>query len=488
MKTSNLPLLPKASPIPDPLITIQASNVTATTCRISWQVYGYWGGVDLYNGRAHVGQYSGGGSYEFTGLTSKTPYVFSVHPKTHGPGSPEGKSVPVTTARHKPSPPSFLEAFNQTSSEVSLFWGDGAVDGGEPRYELRRDNDLMEVPRHPPYKDTAPEQGRVHKYCMRTYDEEFNLSDPICVDVEFEDFTAPTVPTDLRTTNLGLIFSWDESSDSSGHVTYRVDQGVDHKLGETINTEFAIAGLVPGQRYEFGVTAFDPTGNESNRVFVQYPKVGIPFNVGEVNFPAKNQLPGFSGSVGSRFTPTPPTYFKPFNHTASQVSFYWYGGEVETGEPRYELRRDNQLLEIPISPPYTDTDPQEGREHVYCIRTYDESFRYSEPVCVKVSFPDFTSPTDPSNLRTTDLGLTLTLEPSYDSSGNITYIVEQGGIESGRTKETEFAVTGLESGKRYTFSVRAVDGTGHESDRVSVHYPALGIPLPGKRVGSALLA
>ncbi|MCK8688639.1 fibronectin type III domain-containing protein, partial [Pseudomonas umsongensis] len=61
-------------------------------------------------------------------------------------------------------------------------------------------------------------------------------------------------------------------------------------------------------------------------------------------------------------------------------------------------------------------------------------------------------------------------------------------IESGRTKETEFAVTGLESGKRYTFSVRAVDGTGHESDRVSVHYPALGIPLPGKRVGSALLA
>lgn len=127
MRISNLPLLPKASPIPDPLIKIQASNITATTCRISWQVYGYWEGVYLYKGSTRVGQYSGGGSYEFTGLTSKTPYVFSVHPKTHGPGSPEGESVPVTTARHKPSPPSFLEAFNQTSSEVSLFWGDGAV-------------------------------------------------------------------------------------------------------------------------------------------------------------------------------------------------------------------------------------------------------------------------------------------------------------------------------------------------------------------------
>lgn len=486
MKTSNLPLLPQARPVPDPLINVQASNVTATTCRIGWQVYGYWDGVYLYKDGDRVHEYGGGGSYDFTGLTSKTTYVFSVRPKTHGPDSPDAKSVSVTTARHKPSPPLFLEAYNQTVSEVSLFWGEGVVDGGLARYELRRDGDLLEIPRDPPYTDTTPQQGRVHKYCMRTYDEAFNYSDPVCVDVEFEDFTAPTAPSDLRTTNLGLILSWDESFDSSGHVTYQVDQGVGHKLGETINTEFAVTRLVPGQRYEFGVTAFDPTGNESNRVFVQYPRVGIPFNAGEIDFPAQNQLPGFSASVGSQFTPTPPTYFKPFNQTASQVSFYWYGGQVETGQPRYELRRDGLLLEVPSQPPYTDTGPQQGREHVYCIRTYDESFRYSEPVCVKVSFADFTPPTDPSNLRTTELGLTLTWEPSYDSSGNITYIVEQDGIESGRTKETEFAVTGLEPGKRYTFSVRAVDGSGHESDRVSVHYPALGIPLQGKRGGSAL--
>ena len=178
---------------------------------------------------------------------------------------------------------------------------------------------------------------------------------------------------------------------------------------------------------------------------------------------------------------SPPTFFTAYDQTASEVSFFWSPGGVEFGEPRYDIRRDGNLLEVSSQPPYIDTSPQQGRDHVYCIRTMDGEFNYSEPVCVNVSFPDFTAPTDPSNLRTGNLGLTLSWDESYDSSGDVTYIVDQGlDSEMGRTKETEFAVTGLELGKRYEFGVRATDKTGHLSDRVIVHYPALGIPVKGK--------
>lgn len=480
MKASNLAPVSQKGPVPDPLIMMQVYGVTATGCRVEWQVYGYWGGVVLYKDGVRVHETSSGGRFDFTELESKTTYTFSVRPKTYGSGSPNSKSVTITTPRGKPSPPSYFEAFYQTASEVSFFWGPGTVDGGEPRYEIKRDGVLLETPNQAPYKDTSPQQGKKHHYCIRTFDDGFNYSEPLCVDVEFGDFTAPTAPFDLRASNLGLSLSWDDSYDSSGEVIYRVDQGVGHKLGETINSEFAVTDLIPGQSYEFGVVAVDPTGNESNRVFIRYPKVGIPLKAVMGESLAQGQSPELLPSNTSRFMPTPPTHFVAFEQTASEVSFYWHGGAVETGLPQYEICRDGQLLETPNRPPYTDRKPQQGRNHQYCIRTFDESFRYSEPVCIEVYFPDFTAPTDPTNLRTTELGLTLTWEPSYDSSDNITYIVEQDGVESGRTRETEFAVTGLEPGVRYHFSVRAMDGAGHESEPVSIQYPALGIPLKGK--------
>jgi len=156
-------------------------------------------------------------------------------------------------------------------------------------------------------------------------------------------------------------------------------------------------------------------------------------------------------------------------------------GAVSGGEPRYEIVRDGVLLDVVHKPLFRDTTPQQGRDHVYCIRTVDEKFNYSDALCVTVEFEDFTAPTDPSGVRTSNLAITVSWDESYDSSGDITYIVDQGiGNELGRTKELEFAVTGLELGKRYEFGVTATDKAGHESNRIIVHYPALGVPVKGK--------
>jgi hypothetical protein len=190
--------------------------------------------------------------------------------------SDEWVECDVKTLRDQPTPPTFLDAYDQTSDRVSLYWDHGTVDGGPIRYRIERDGQLLEIKDRPPYTDSAPEQGRSHIYSVQSMDDQFNLSEKISITVHFRDFTAPTDPSNLSTSHLTLTVKWDESYDSSGEIFYDVDQdGV--FLGTTKEVEFAVTGLETGKRHTFGVTAKDPAGNKSNRVAVTYPPIGIPF-------------------------------------------------------------------------------------------------------------------------------------------------------------------------------------------------------------------
>ncbi|MNU69800.1 Endoglucanase E-4 precursor [compost metagenome] len=216
----------------------------------------------------------GSSSWTVTDLLPLQTYKISL-----GPGIVPPIEINVTTLGANPTPPNHFTPFFQTESEVYFFWDGGKVDTGEPRFEIRRDGVLLEIVDKPPYRDNTPMQGRDHQYCIRTVDEEFLYSDPLCVTVKFKDVTAPTVPSDLRISNLGLILSWEPSQDSSPVVNYRIYQieqdGGEIVLDTTVETEFAVTKLQPGRRYVFGVTAFDDSGNESERATIQYPAQGI---------------------------------------------------------------------------------------------------------------------------------------------------------------------------------------------------------------------
>ncbi|MGO4312187.1 hypothetical protein AB4Z35_20375 [Pseudomonas sp. KB_15] len=178
-----------------------------------------------------------------------------------------------------------------------------------------------------------------------------------------------------------------------------------------------------------------------------------------------------------RGIPEAPSFFEAFGQTLTEVSFYWNEGVVDGGPLRYEIERDGDLIETPSRPPYTDTNPQQGRDHLYCIRTIDDEFHRSEPHCVIVSFKDITPPTDPSNLRVEDVQLKAKWTPSYDSSLRVTYTVDLGvDNQLGTTTEPEFTFTGLQSGKQYEIGVTASDEAGNKSNRVVIQYPVLGIP------------
>ncbi|WP_286835764.1 fibronectin type III domain-containing protein [Pseudomonas sp. PGPPP1] len=217
-------------------------------------------------------------TFVYEGLHKNRTYRLKVTAFPILGGGPREAFFEVKTREtFKPIAPSFFTEYGQTDTQVSFFWNDGVVEIGRPRYELRRDGQLLDTPSAPPYTDTSPEQGRTHQYCIRTFDEQFHFSDPTCIEVSFRDFTDPTKPTDLRISNVGAIISWDPSYDSSRDITYHVDQGVGVELGTTKETQFAVTDLEPGVRYTFGVRAVDATGNSSDRETIQYPPIGIPF-------------------------------------------------------------------------------------------------------------------------------------------------------------------------------------------------------------------
>jgi hypothetical protein len=106
--------------------------------------------------------------------------------------------------------------------------------------------------------------------------------------------------------------------------------------------------------------------------------------------------------------------------------------------------------------------------------------KFGEMVCystyVTVNFEFFNASTDPLNLRASNLGLILSWDESYDSSGNQEFEIDMGlGNGVGTIKEAEFAIAGLEAGRRYEFGVTAFDKAGCRSSIIVTQYPALGI-------------
>ncbi len=101
-------------------------------------------------------------------------------------------------------------------------------------------------------------------------------------------------------------------------------------------------------------------------------------------------------------------------------------------------------------------------------QTSCESFAYGEveDYTVKIAGGDTEPPTAPANLAATNVTMTtlnLGWDASTDNVGVTGYDVYQGGVVIGNTINTNYAVSGLNSGTSYSYYVKAKDAAGNES-------------------------
>ncbi len=167
-----------------------------------------------------------------------------------------------------PSPPTGLQASDVTDTEVHLAWNpcpETDVSG----YRVYRDNIELGTSVVPNFQDQALIPSTTYQYTVTAFDQSNNeslASGVLTVTTLAEpDTTPPLAPINLSAptaTQTTVDLVWEnpvENTDVTGYRIYRDNT----EIGTSANTNYSDQGLTPNTPYNYTVTAYDATNNES---------------------------------------------------------------------------------------------------------------------------------------------------------------------------------------------------------------------------------
>ena len=167
--------------------------------------------------------------------------------------------------------------------------------------------------------------------------------------MENEDLEAPTVPTGLAGIpgSSTVALSWNQSADNFAVSGYRVYRG-ETLIDTTTSTDFTDVNLTPETPYIYSVSAFDPSGNVSNRC------LGVSVTTLSDNTP-----------------PTIPGNLHPSSVTTNSVSLEWSESTDDVAVTGYRIYRNNTFISSSSTLNYTDNGLLSGTQYSYKILAFD---------------------------------------------------------------------------------------------------------------------
>jgi len=167
--------------------------------------------------------------------------------------------------------------------------------------------------------------------------------------MEIEDIEAPSVPSGLAgiPTSSTVALNWNPSTDNFAVAGYRIYRG-ETLIDTTIINSFSDSSLVPETPYIYSVSAFDPTGNVSNRC------LGVTVTTLADNSP-----------------PTVPGNLHPFSVTSGAVSLEWSASTDDVAVTGYRIYKNNSLIGNTSSLTYTDNGLLSGTQYSYKVLAFD---------------------------------------------------------------------------------------------------------------------
>jgi parallel beta-helix repeat protein len=291
--------------------------------------------------------------------------------------------------------------------------------------------------------DPAPTGGRVFDVAFDNV-----IADPAFI----ADTTAPSAPTNLRTTGTTaseVDLAWDDASDNVGVTGYRIYRnGV--KVGEVdgATLTFADTGLADGTGYTYTVTAVDGVGHESG---------------------ASNAV-----QVGTTDTspPTAPTDLSAVAVAGSnQINLSWTAATDNVAVTGYQIIRNGAKIdEIGAVTTYSDTTTSPGTAYTYTVRAVDAAGLVSpDSNSASASGADTVAPTAPSGLAATVVAsdrVDLAWSAATDAVGVTGYRVFRDGVSLGNDLGAAvhtYSDTGAAAGATYAYTVKAFDAAGNVS-------------------------
>ncbi len=168
-----------------------------------------------------------------------------------------------------PSVPTNLSANSVSSSEIDLSWAGSTDNVGVAGYQVFRNYNLLGTTTNTQFADTSAIPGTQYTYTVAAYDAAGNTSSqslPATAATSSQaDTTAPSVPTNLQSTNVtstSVTLSWTASTDNLAVAGYRIFRN-GAQVGTTAGTTYTDIGLSPSTSYTYTVAAYDVSGNVS---------------------------------------------------------------------------------------------------------------------------------------------------------------------------------------------------------------------------------
>jgi chitodextrinase len=304
---------------------------------------------------------------------------------------------PDTTA---PSVPTGLTATAQNGHAVQLTWTASTDDKGVAKYDVYRNGGATAVgsPTTTSFVNTGLNAQTTYSYTVRACDAAGNCSAQsasvnVTTPVFVPDTTAPSVPTNLRTTAVNptsAALAWNASTDVGG-VVARYDVYKDGALaGSSAGTTFNATGLSSGLTYSFRVRACDDSENcsaQSGPLSVTTTVVPISVDTTSNSYSDHNVgPPPRANPPAALATPingvAPTSHGFAFDINGSTLTWRW-GAQMVTGVAGSVRGPGDSGLEMYCSVDNNATFAKVavvgGTATIPCAGTYTYFFRYQHP-------------------------------------------------------------------------------------------------------------
>jgi len=252
--------------------TLISSNITQTTVDLNWNgatdnvgVTGY----DVYRDGSLIASTSNS-TYQATGLTSGTTYIFTVRAKdAEGNVSVDSNTETITTEAPDTTAPTAptLTSSNITETTVDLSWHGATDNVGVVEYDVYQNGNLLISTSNTSYQVSGLNAGTAYDFTIRAKDAAGNVSIDSNIEsitTDAPDTTAPTAPS-LSASNItenSVDLNWSGATDNVGVTSYDVYQN-GSLLTSSTGTSYQVIGLTSNTTYNYSVRAKDAAGNNS---------------------------------------------------------------------------------------------------------------------------------------------------------------------------------------------------------------------------------
>jgi chitodextrinase len=361
-----LPSGPADTEAPTAPGNLAATSVTTDSVALEWigstdntAVIGY----RVFRGASEIATVNGL-TFSESGLPSGASLNYSVVAFDAAGNESVPAQVAVTTLvpdTQAPTAPGGLAA-TPGLSHIALSWTAATDNIGVTSYRILKNGNLLTTVNQLTFTDSGLPSNTEADYEVFALDAVGNVSSPAQITVStLADTEAPSVPANLSAipgyVTVGL--SWSGSSDNAGVTGYRIYR--DNVLRfTTADTAFGDTGLVPGQEYDYEVSAIDSANNESARAPLTVSTVADTEN--------PTMPPGIQATPGD-----------------GRIVLSWAPSNDNVTVAHYQIHRNGSPLTTVTTPGFTDLNLVNGVPCFYQVRAVDEVGNQSAPALVSAT-------------------------------------------------------------------------------------------------------